>query len=117
MIQRLVKRSGIDQDLKANEIGANWYSIRRTFADWLDERVSDAAISAVMGHFDISARTRRQLFDAGSPTTDLYKSTKLSPVLEVADVLEREWWPSIQPFTSVDLRTEAQRLMQTDVGC
>lgn len=114
MIQRLVKRSGIDKNLKQGEVGANWYSIRRTFADWLDERVSDAAISAVMGHFDISARTRRQLFDAGSPTTDLYKSTKLSPVLEVADVLEREWWPSIQPFTSVDLRSDAVRLMRTD---
>tara|TARA_R110002124_G_scaffold69504_16_gene186897 strand:- start:844 stop:2100 length:1257 start_codon:yes stop_codon:yes gene_type:complete len=106
MIQRLVERSGIDKDLKVGEVPANWYSIRRTFADWLDERVSDAAISAVMGHFDISARTRRQLFDAGSPTTDLYKSTKLHPVLEVADVLEREWWPSIQPFTSVDLSSD-----------
>lgn len=103
MIQRLVARSGIDKGLKKGEVSANWYSIRRTFADWLDERVSDAAISAVMGHFDISARTRRQLFDAGSPMTDLYKSTKLKPVFEVAEVLEREWWPSIQPFTSIDL--------------
>ncbi|MEH6507260.1 MAG: hypothetical protein V7786_13370, partial [Sulfitobacter litoralis] len=111
MIQRLVERSGIDKDLKIGEVPANWYSIRRTFADWLDERVSDAAISAVMGHFDISARTRRQLFDAGSPTTDLYKSTKLHPVLEVADVLEREWWPSIQPYTSVDLSSDSDSLM------
>lgn len=116
MIQRLVKRSGIDKDLKSGQVGANWYSIRRTFADWLDERVSDAAISAVMGHFDISTRTRQQLFDTGSPTTNLYKSMKLSPVLEVADVLERDWWPSIQPFTSVDLRSEAVRLMSTDAA-
>ncbi|MEP1832050.1 MAG: hypothetical protein ABJL57_00025, partial [Hyphomonas sp.] len=72
--------------------------IRRTFADWLDERVSDAAISAVMGHFEISSRTRRQLFETGSPTTDLYKRRKLGPVLEVATVLDEEWWPSIQPF-------------------
>jgi integrase len=114
MIQRLVKRSGIDKDLKEGELRANWYSIRRTFADWLDERVSDAAISAVMGHFDISARTRRQLFDAGSPTTDLYKTKKLSPVLEVADVLERQWWPSIQPFTSVNLAADVLQPTRTD---
>lgn len=94
----------------------NWYSIRRTFADWLDERVSDSAISAVMGHFEISSRTRRQLFEAGSPTTDLYKRRKLGPVLEVAEALEREWWPSIQPFTGVDLRSDTNRLMQTDAA-
>lgn len=78
------------------------------------ERVSDTAVSAVMGHFDISAQTRRQLFDAGSPTTDRCKTTKLSPVLEVADVLEREWWPSIQPFTSVKLSSDVVQLMRTD---
>lgn len=94
----------------------NWYSFRRTFADWLDERVSDAAISAVMGHFEISTRTRRQLFESGSPTTDLYKRRKLGPVLEVAAVLDEEWWPSIQPFTSVDLRNERDRLMRTDAA-
>lgn len=101
MIQRLVARAGIDDGLSDTDTRANWYSIRRTFADWLDERVNDAAISAVMGHFEISNRTRRQLFDAGSPTTDLYKRRKLGPVLEVADILEKEWWPSIQPHTSV----------------
>lgn len=123
IIQRLVQRaieSRTPAQIKSklleptSEGSVNWYSIRRTFADWLDERVSDAAISSVMGHFDISSRTRRQLFEAGSPTTDLYKRRKLGPVLEVAEVLEREWWPSIQPFTSVDLRSDAQRLMRTD---
>jgi hypothetical protein len=94
----------------------NWYSIRRTFADWLDERVSDAAISAVMGHFEISARTRRQLFENGSPTTDLYKRRKLGPVLEVAVALDREWWPSIQPYTKIDLRNEQGRLMRADAA-
>ncbi|HBB82562.1 MAG TPA: hypothetical protein DC031_04635 [Sulfitobacter sp.] len=68
IIQRLVKRAHSyrtsDQVkrkvLEPTEQGnVNWYSIRRTFADWLDERVSDAAISAVMGHFEISSRTRR----------------------------------------------------------
>lgn len=103
--------------LEATDQGnVNWYSLRRTFADWLDDRVSDAAISAVMGHFEISTRTRRQLFEAGSPTTDLYKSRKLGPVLEVASVLDQEWWPSIQPFTSVDLRNERDRLMRADVA-
>lgn len=116
MIQRLVARAGIDEDLKPGATPANWYSIRRTFADWLDERVSDAAISAVMGHFDISKRTRSQLFEAGSPMTDIYKRRKLGPVLEVADVLEREWWPSIQPYTSVDLRPDEARLMHADAA-
>lgn len=116
MIQRLVARSGIDKDLKNGETPANWYSIRRTFADWLDERVSDAAISAVMGHFDISKRTRSQLFESGSPMTDIYKRRKLGPVLEVASVLDAEWWPSIQPFTSVDLRSDRVRLMRTDAA-
>jgi len=123
IIQRLVARahSGRTSDqikrkvLEPTEQGnVNWYSIRRTFADWLDERGSDAAISAVMGHFEISSRTRRQLFEAGSPTTDLYKRRKLGPVLEVAAVLDAEWWPSIQPFTSVDLRHEASKLMRAD---
>jgi hypothetical protein len=79
-------------------------------------RVSDAAISAVMGHFEISSRTRRQLFEAGSPPTDLYKRRKLGPVMEVAEALEREWWPSIQPFTGVDLRSDVDRLMHTDAA-
>lgn len=106
-----VKRKLLEPTKEGN---VNWYSIRRTFPDWLDERVSDAAISAVMGHFEITSRTRRRLFEQGSPTTDLYKRTKLGPVLEIADVLEREWWPSIQPFTSVDLRPDAARLKPSD---
>ncbi|MHA7877258.1 hypothetical protein [Roseivivax sp.] len=105
MIQRLVARAGIDDRLKPGEARANWYSIRRTFADWLDERVSDAAISSVMGHFDISSKTRRQLFDQGSPMTLAYKRRKLGPILEVATVLEEEWWPSIQPHTQVKVTT------------
>ena len=116
MIQRLVERAGIDKNLESDATKANWYSIRRTFADWLDERVSDAAISAVMGHLDISKRSRSQLFNVGSPMTDIYKRRKLGPVLEVAEVLEREWWPSIQPFTSVDLRSNGVRLMCTDAN-
>lgn len=108
-----VKRKVLEPTDQGN---VNWYSIRRTYADWLDERVSDAAISAVMGHFEISSRTRRQLFEAGSPTTDLYKRRKLGPVLEVSTVLDEEWWPSIQPFTSVDLRSQEERLMRTDAA-
>ena len=98
IIQRLVVRGGAGRTpdqvkrklLEPTDQGnVNWYSIRRTFADWLDERVSDAAISAVMGHFEISSRTRRQLFEAGSPTTDLYKRRMLGPVMEVGEALER----------------------------
>lgn len=123
VIQRLVARAKKSRTpgqverklLEPTEQGnVNWYSIRRTYADWLDERVSDSAISAVMGHFEISSRTRRQLFEAGSPTTDLYKRRKLGPVLDVAAVLDEVWWPSIQPFTSVDLRPDRNRLMSTD---
>jgi hypothetical protein len=69
-----------------------------------------------MGHFEISSRTRRQLFEAGSPPTDLYKRRKLGPVMEVAEALEREWWPAIQPFTGVDLRSDVDRLMHTDAA-
>jgi hypothetical protein len=125
IIQRLVERAkdcrSPDQVKRklfepTDQGNVNWYSIRRTFADWLDERVSDAAISAVMGHFEISSRMRRQLFEAGSPTTDLYKRAKLRPVLEVATVLEDEWWPSLQPFTTVDLRPEHERLMRADAA-
>ncbi len=108
-----VKRELLEQSDQGN---VNWYSIRRTYADWLDERVSDAAISAVMGHFEISSRTRRQLFESGSPTTDLYKRRKLGPVLEVASVLDEEWWPSIQPFTGLDLRSDRVRLMRADAA-
>lgn len=116
MIQRLVARAKIDDNLKPGETRANWYSIRRTFADWLDERVSDAAISAVMGHFQVSSKTRRQIFEPGSPMTDIYKRRKLGPVLEVVEVLDREWWPSIQPFTSVNLRNDTDLLMRTDAA-
>ena len=48
--------------------------------------------------------------------TEIYKRRKLGPVLEVADALEREWWPSIQPFTRIDLRSNAARLMHTDAA-
>lgn len=71
--------------------------------DWLDERVSDTAISAVMGHLEITNRTRGQLFEKGSPVTDIYKRRKLGPVYEVAKVLEEEWWPEIQKHTKVKL--------------
>ena len=40
---------------------------RRTFAAWRDERIRDAAISAVTGHHESSSRTRRQLFQRGPP--------------------------------------------------
>lgn len=113
-IQRLVGRSKIDEHLKPGDTPANWYSIRRTLADWLDTRVSDASISAVLGHFEIAANTRRQLFEKGSPVTDIYKRRKLADVFEVANVLEREWWPSIQPYTSVDLGVSGNELMWTD---
>jgi hypothetical protein len=113
MIQRLVKRAGID-DNREGGAAANWYSIRRTFADFMDEFASDADISAVMGHFDISRKTRGQLFEKGSPTTDIYKRRKLAPVLRISEILEKEWWPRIQPFTSINLLPEPKSLMHTD---
>jgi len=116
MVQRLVGRAGIDDQLKPGATPANWNSIRRTFADVLDEHASDADISAVLGHFAISCKTRRQLFEAGSPTTDIYKRRKLAPVLRIGEVLDREWWPRIQPYTSVNLSPEPGLLMLTDAA-
>ena len=116
MIQRVVARAGIDKSLKPGGTPANWNSVRRTFADVLDEHASDADISAVLGHFAISGKTRRQLFEAGSPTTDIYKRRKLAPVLRVGEILDREWWPRIQPYTSVNLSPEPGLLMLTDAA-
>ncbi|MFY0619272.1 tyrosine-type recombinase/integrase [Shimia sp.] len=98
VIHRAAKRSSIPNDKLAR---VNWYSFRHTLADFLDEHVSGAAISSVLGHFEIAGRDRRKLFDAGSPTTELYKRRKLSPVLEVVEALDEHWWPAIQPHTSI----------------
>ncbi|QRF66452.1 hypothetical protein [Ponticoccus alexandrii] len=65
MIQRLL--AGTDDGLKTGSTRANWYSIRRTFADWQDERVRDAVISAVMGPFDISKRTKPNFAKQATP--------------------------------------------------
>ena len=56
-----------------------------------------------MGHFKISTQTHRQLFEQGSPMTDIYKRRKLGPIHEVAQVLEAEWCPESQKHTSVKL--------------
>lgn len=116
MIQRLVARAEIDADRKPGTPAANWYSIRRTFADFLDEHASNGDISAVLGHFEITGRTRRQLFERGSPTTEIYKRRKLEPVLRVGEILERQWWPRIQPHTSVDLACEGSKLMRAEAS-
>lgn len=122
IIQRLVSRAGIDEDLRPGSPRANWYSIRRTMADWLDERVSNAALSSVMGHLDISRQDRSRLFDRGSPMTDIYKRRKLGPVLEVQAVMDEEFWPALQQFTTIGLSATdaakttdaADSLMRTD---
>lgn len=116
MMQRLVSRSGIDRDRRQGQPAANWHSIRRTFADFLDEHASDADISAVMGHFEITGKTRRRLFEAGSPTTDVYKRRKLAPVLRIGEILDREWWPRIQPHTSVNLGPVADPPVRPDAA-
>ncbi len=108
VIQRLVTRSGIDNSGPSK---VNWYSIRRTLADRLDEWVSSAAISSVMGHFNISRQEREKIL--GSPMSMVYKTRKLGPILEVADALNEHWWPAIQPhtriaLTSTDAATKAQ---------
>jgi hypothetical protein len=109
-------KSGIEGGPGPGATPANWNSVRRTFADVLDEHASDADISGVLGHFAISGKTRRQLFESGSPTTDIYKRRKLAPVLRVGEVLDREWWPRIQPYTSVNLSPEPGLLMLTDAA-
>ena len=95
MIHRVVARAGIDKGLKPGETGANWYSIRHTFGDFLAGRVPDFAISSVMGHTSITNADRDRLFAKGSPTTEIYKRRQLRPVLDVADALEADWWPEI----------------------
>lgn len=95
MIHRLVGRAGIDEGLKPGETGANWYSIRHTFGDFLAGRVPDFAISSVMGHTAITLADRDRLFARGSPSTEIYKRRQLQPVLDVGEVLEADWWPEI----------------------
>lgn len=95
MIHRLVRRSGIDDDLPKGQTGANWYSIRHTFGDFLAGRVPDFAISAVMGHTSITMSDRDRLFAKGSPTTEIYKRRQLQPVLDVGEALDADWWPEI----------------------
>lgn len=95
MIHRLVERAGIDKGLAKGQTGANWYSIRHTFGDFLAGRVPDFAISAVMGHTSITMSERDRLFAKGSPTTEIYKRRQLRPVLDVGEALEAEWWPEI----------------------
>ena len=94
-IHRLVARAGIDNGLKPGETGANWYSIRHTFGDFLAGRVPDFAISSVMGHTAITLADRDRLFARGSPSTEIYKRRQLQPVLDVGDALEADWWPEI----------------------
>ena len=114
MVQRHVSRAGIHDGRKPGATPANWNSVRRTFADVLDEHASDADISAALGHVALSGKTRRQLFEAGSPTTDICKRRKLAPVLRIGEVLDRECRPRIQPDTSVHLSPEPGLLMRTD---
>lgn len=95
MIHRLVERAGIDKGLRPSETRANWYSIRHTFGDFLAGRVPDFAISSVMGHTTITNADRERLFAKGSPTTEIYKRRQLQPILDVAEVLETDWWPEI----------------------
>ncbi len=95
MMHRLVQRSEIDKNLAKGQTGANWYSIRHTFGDFLAGRVPDFAISAVMGHTSITTSERDRLFAEGSPTTEIYKRRQLQPVLDVGEALEAAWWPEI----------------------
>lgn len=95
MIHRLVGRAGIDEGLAKGQTGANWYSIRHTFGDFLAGRVPDFAISAGMGHTSITMSGRDRLFARGSPTTEIYKRRQLQPVLDVGQAPEAEWWPEI----------------------
>ncbi|WP_156429125.1 site-specific integrase [Paracoccus aminovorans] len=95
MIHRLVVRAGVDDGLAKGQTGANCYSIRHTFGDFLAGRVPDFAISAVMGHTSITMSERDRLFARGSPTTEIYKRRQLQPVLDVGQAPEAEWWPEI----------------------
>jgi MOSC domain-containing protein YiiM len=42
--------------------------------------------------------------DPRSPTSEIYRREKLAPLYEIAEVLNREWWPEIQKHCKTDLR-------------
>jgi hypothetical protein len=61
----------------------------------------------LLGHDEtFDSKEKRRLLDEGSPMSDLYRRERLAPPYEVADVLNREWWPAIQEHCKTDLRLE-----------
>lgn len=74
-----------------------WYSIRHTLADVLLGRASGLARSMMLGHLDLfDDKEKRQLLDPRSPMSEIYRREKLAPLYEIAEVLNRDWWPEIQ---------------------
>jgi len=82
-----------------------WYSIRHTLGDFLFQRVSGLARSMLLGHAELFDESeKRKLLDPRSPTSAIYRREKLAPLYEIAEVLNREWWPEIQKHCKTDLR-------------
>lgn len=96
-IRRLGTRAGI---ASTDAAPVNHYSIRRTWADFLSSHVPATALSQAMGHQRIGRDDQRRLFEAGSPTTEIYKRRKLASVDQVGEAIEAAWWPLIQPHTT-----------------
>ena len=99
-INRLRVRAGIGQ---TDAEPVNHYSIRRTFADLLAERVPGPALSQAMGHGRVDRRDQRRIFDERRPTTDIYVRRQLSPTHMMGQAIEKYWWPQIQPHATVFL--------------
>lgn len=60
---------------------------------------------------------RRRLPSHAKMCSGTHRRGRFSSLLiEVVEVLERESWPSIQPFTSVDLGPEGDRLIPADAA-
>ena len=99
-MRRIRKKAGL-----ADHKQVTWYSIRHTLGDFLFQRVSGLARSMLLGHMGLfDEREKRKLLDPRSPTSEIYRREKLAPLYEIAEVLNREWWPEIQKHCKTDLR-------------
>lgn len=99
-MRRIRCRAGLDNAEKVT-----WYSIRHTLGDFLHGRVSGLARSMMLGHLELfDEKEKRKLLDPRSPTSEIYRREKLAPLYEIAEVLNREWWPEIQKHCKTDLR-------------
>nr|RDS94128.1 hypothetical protein DWF04_16470 [Cereibacter sphaeroides f. sp. denitrificans] len=73
-------------------------------------------VSLAMGHIVVPKAEQRRIFESGSPTTEIYKRRQLAPIYRVGEVIEREWWPRIQPHCEVFLGQTGPRMTADGPG-